>query len=168
MFAILNHIWRFRAEILLAVQLISSLRKTAKEFTRDYIRRRIREQLKRQVFIVGIEIAILLLSLFLVRELPALWTKCLASLALWAIVFYNLSELVLVTIPELRSFHRYLRGKTGYALKYFLGVSLLTELMRLNLVFLALCLFLGISTRTYIAASFSLFAPWRILFQRMF
>jgi DNA polymerase-3 subunit alpha len=71
----------------------------------------------------------------------------------------------LETIPELKSIYRLLRGKTGFALKYFLEVSLVTELMQLNLVFLVLCLTAGISSRTVLGMAFSYLRPWNELFK---
>ena len=144
----LRGVWVYRTEILLAVQVMAALRKSAQEIAREYIRKKIKTKLKHSLGVVGFQVAVLLSVLFLNRELPSLASRLLASLILWGITVYNLLELTLVTIPELRSLHRTLKGKVGYALKYLLEVSLVTELLRLNILFLAICLVLGISSRT--------------------
>lgn len=158
--------WRYRTEITLAVQFLAALRKSARETTQEYIRRRLHQKLKRQLAIVGLEIGLLSGAYFLHRGAPGLWTARVASATLWGITLYNLYELIAHTLPELRAVHRQLRGKVGYALKYFLQISLATELMQLNVVFLAVCLILGISTRTYVGSHFAYLKPWQGIAQR--
>lgn len=148
-------VWKYRSEIVLGVQFLAALRKSAKEATEDYIRKRIREKLRSQLIIVGVEIGLLILALFL----SPLW----ASIILWAITLYNLFELFFHTIPELRAVYRQLKGKVGFALKYFLEVSVATELMQMNVIFLVVCLLLGISTRTYVGSHFSYTKPWKAI-----
>ncbi len=160
MFWLLEKVWVYRSEILLAIQVLSRLRKSAQEMAREYIRRKIETKLKRAIAVVGGQLLLFVGLILLANAFPGWTTQALASLVLWAVTLFNLSQLCLVTIPELRSLHRSLRGKTGYALKYFLEVSLVTELLRLNVFFLAFCLAVGISSRTVLGGRFSYFHPW--------
>lgn len=163
MLPLLQTIWVYRAEILMAVQLLNALRKTAREVAREYVRRKVETKLKQSLAAVSSQFVVLVALYRFNVDYPGLFAQCLASLALWAITIFNLGQLTLVTIPELRALHRMLRGKTGYALKYFLEVSLVTELLRLNVVFLAFCLVIGISGRTVLSGAFSYVAPWQEL-----
>jgi len=161
---ILQRLWVYRNEILLAIQVVSKLRKTAQEFTREYIRRQMETRLRHQIVVVLTQVALLIVAFFLVKEFKGLPSELMASLVLWGITLYNLNQLIFSTIPELKALHRALKGKLGYALKYFLEVSLVTELLRLNVLFLAVCVALGISTRTVIGSAFAYFDPWIKLF----
>lgn len=163
MLGLAHLLWRYRYEITLAVQLLAAIRKNAREATQEYIRRQIKRKLKRQLVIVSAEVSLLLLSYCLTSYSHSLFSAIVSSMILWGITLYNLSELLLHTIPELRQVHRQLRGKVGYTLKYFLQISVTTELLQLNVVFLVVCLMLGISTRTYISRNFSYVDPWRKL-----
>ena len=157
--------WAYRTEILLAVQLVAKLRRTAQEVARDYVRRRIETGLRHSLKVVGFQILLFVALTSFARSVPGLGPELLCSVALWAVSLFNLLELTLVTIPEIRALRRTLRGKTGYALKYLLEVSLVTELMRLNVLFLAFCLAIGVSSRTYLGAHFSYTRPWAKLWR---
>ena len=157
-------LWAYKAEIILAVQVLAALRKTAQEITRDYIRKKIETKLKRSLAIVGVEIALLLLALYGTTRFPSLGARLAASFILWAVTIYNVLELTLITIPELRALNRTLKSKVGYAVKYILEISLVNELMHLNIVFLVFCLVAGISSRTAIGTAFSYTKPWAELF----
>lgn len=161
---LIQGIWEYRAELALAIQVIAALRKTAQEITRDYIRKKIATKLKESLLVVGGQISLLLIVLFWNTQEPSLAARLVASCVLWVMTAYNLSYLVLVTIPELRALHRTLKGKVGYALKYLLEISLVTELMRLNVLILVFCLAVGISSRTYLGTCFSYTKPWVQLF----
>lgn len=160
---LLRGVWAYRAEIALAVQVLAALRKSARELTRDYIHQKVKTKLKHSLLVVAAQILILAGAFWLNREAPSLGSRLIASAILWAITLFNLFELVFKTIPELRSLHRTLKGKVGYALKYLLEISLVTELLRLNVVFMAVCLAMGISSRTVIGHSFSYLKPWQEL-----
>ncbi len=157
---ILHKLWAHRTAILLGIQLLSALRKTAKEVAREYIRRRIRERLRRQVIIVTLEIGAFLLALYFCVEYPSLESRLFASGVLWCVTLYNVNDLFFTTIPELRALYKLLKGKVGFTIKYFLEVSLVTELMQLNVIFLSFCLIAGISSRTMIGLAFSYTQPW--------
>src|SRR5690606_16697687 len=143
--------------------LLEKMLKTAPRATPEYIRRRIETRLRRQTLVVLLELGVLVLAYGLNRMNPTLFDRTFASLVLWSITLYNLYELFFSTIPELREVHRLLRGKVGYTLKHFLKVSLVTELMEGNLLFLSLCLILAVSSRTALGSAFSYFEPWRAL-----
>lgn len=153
-------IWSYRAEIILAAQFLNALRKTAREVTRDYIRKKVQTKLKESLLVVSLQIGLLIFALALTASYPRLSTRLFASVVLWLLTLFNLFQLVFITIPEIRSLHRMLRGKVGYALKYLLEISLVTELMRLDIVFLAICLITGISSRTMLGTYFSYTKPW--------
>lgn len=163
MIGLVRMVWRYRAEITLAVQFLAAIRKSAKEATQEYIQKKIREKLRRQLTIVFIEIGLLAFAYGMTQWFPGEGSALFASAALWAVTLYNLFELLFHTIPEIRAVHRQLRGKVGYALKYVLEISLVTELMQLNIVFLAICVGLGVSTRTYVGSRFSYLKPWKAL-----
>ena len=157
---LLRGLWVYKSEILLIIQVLSALRKTAAEITREYIRRKVSMGLKRSLAIVTVEIALFLFALFLNETYPSLAARLTASAILWVITLYNACELCFVTIPEIRAFNRLVRGRVGYAIRYVLEISLLSELMQMNVVFLVLSLVLGISTRTVVGIPFSYTKPW--------
>ena len=163
MWGLARIVWRYRSEIVLAVQFLAAVRKTAKEATEEYIRRRLQAKLKSQILTIVVEIALLCGSLWLCHTYPALWSSLIASTLLWAITLFNLFELLFRTIPEIRAVYRSLKGKVGFTMKYILEVSLVTELMQFNLIFLIVCIVLGVSTRTYVGAHFSYVKPWKQL-----
>lgn len=163
MFGLIRTAWHYRAEITLAVQFLAALRKSAKEAAQDYIQRKVKEKLKRQLAIVFIEIGLLALAYGMTLWFPGEWSALYASATLWLVTLYNLFELLFCTLPEIRAVQKQLRGKVGYALRYVLEISLVTELMQLNIVFLAICVGLGVSTRTYVGSRFSYLKPWKSL-----
>lgn len=153
-------LWKYRSEIILAAQLLNTLRKTAREAARDYIRRRAKQKLKRQIVILSAQVSLFLIAFVWCRQDRSLGPRLFASSVLWVVTLYNLVDWVFFTIPELLSVRRALRGKVGYAFKYFLGVSVATELMEGNILFLAFCVFLGLSSRTLLGITFQYFEPW--------
>lgn len=157
---IVRQVWLYRSEIVLAVQLLKALRKTARETAQEYIRRKVAAKLRKQVIAVCTQIGLLLGAFWLTQAYRGLETRLLASVVLWGITLFNLIQFCFSTIPEAIALRKTLKGKVGYALKYVLEVSLVTELMQLNIVFLAVCLVLGISSRTYIGRAFEYFEPW--------
>lgn len=156
----LRGLWVYKSEILLLVQVLSALRKTAAEITREYIRTIIAMRLKRSLFIVAGEIALFVGALYWNQHYPSLSARLAASTLLWGVTVYNAFELFGITIPEIRAFNKLIKGKVGYAVKYVLEISVMSELMQLNLVFLVLCLFLGVSTRATLGSHFSYTRPW--------
>lgn len=157
-------LWQYRAEILLAVQFLNKLRKTARESARDYIKRRARQKLKRQIVVLSSQVLLFLIAYAWCLEDRTLAPRLFASGVLWGVTIYNLVDWIFFTIPELMAVRRALRGKIGYAFKYFLGVSVATELMEGNIFFLAFCVFLGLSTRTLLGITFQYFEPWAKFF----
>jgi len=95
-----------------------------------------------------------------------LTTRLFASAVLWGVTAYNIIDLWFYTIPELVNIYKALKGKIGFTLKHILRISVVTELMELNVVFLAICLFLAITSRTLVASTFSFFHPWVELLTR--
>ncbi|MBI1861758.1 MAG: hypothetical protein HYR96_12660 [Deltaproteobacteria bacterium] len=157
-------LWVYKAEILFLIQVLSALRKTAAEITREYIKRKVAMGLKRSLAIVTIEMGLFLAALYWNETAPSLTARAVASLFLWAVTVYNAVELMFVTIPEIRAFQKMIRGRMGYAIRYVLEISVLSELMQMNILVLVLSLLLGISSRTWVGAHFSYLHPWRELF----
>ncbi len=157
-------LWKYRTEIILAAQLLKALRKSAQETARDYIKRRAKQKLKRQIAILSAQVLLFLIAYAWCRQDSSLAPRLFASAVLWAVTLYNLVDWIFFTIPELIEVRRALRGKVGYAFKYLLGVSVVTELMEGNIFFLAFCVFLGLSSRTLIGITFQYFEPWAKFF----
>lgn len=165
MFLLIEKLWVYRGEIILAIQLLAKLRRSAQQMARDYIRRKIETKLKQSIAVVLFQIGLFVAAIALDDLYPSLFSRLAASTVLWAVTLYNVTCFVFLTIPEVRTLHQTMKGKTGYMYKYLLEVSLVTELLRLNILFLAICLVLGISTRTFIGAAFSYTKPWKQLVQ---
>lgn len=159
--------WRFRKEILLGIQVVAEIRKTARDFTREYLRRRMKEGLLIGLVAVLIQISLLLAALLWVATTPSLMARLAASTLLWVITVYNLYRFFFVTIPEMRAVRKALRGKIGYAAKYLLRISLVTELMQWNLLLPALCLSIAVLTRSVLGRAVSYIAPWVEAFHRL-
>jgi hypothetical protein len=157
-------LWKYRTEILLAAQLLNALRKTARETAREYIRRRAKEKLTRQILVLSSQVILFLVAYLWCRQDRSLAPRLFASTVLWGVTLYNLFDWIFFTIPELLAVRRALKGKIGYAFKYFLGVSVATELMEGNILFLAFCVFLGLSSRTLLGITFQYFEPWAKFF----
>lgn len=153
-------LWKHRADIVIALELFSALRKTAKEVAQEYIRREFAQQLRKRVIISTVEVGLLLLAWYWCQSYRTLEAQLFASLTLWCITVYNIYEFLFNTIPELAQMHRVLRSKTGYAFRYFLEISIVRELTRLNILFLFLCLGLGFASRAYLGSYFSFTRPW--------
>lgn len=148
---------------MIVLQMLATLRKTAQELTREYIRRRVQERLLHQLTVIGIELSLFAGALIWHNTSPSLASALFASVVLWGVTLYNLFDLFFATLPELASVHRFLRSKTGYAMKQILEVSLVTELMHLNIVLLTACLIVGIGSRTVMGLQFSYTRPWQHL-----
>ena len=156
-------IWSYRSEIVIALKVLAALRRTAAEITQEYIRNTIKTRLKRSLAVVAFELFLLLFSLLLNSVDPSLPSRLLASFILWGVTLYNLGDLLFITIPEIYEVNRMLKSKMGYAAKYLFEISVINELMKFNIVFLFVCLALGISTRTLVGSYFSYFQPWKEL-----
>ncbi len=158
-----HSIWKFRGEILLGIQLVAAARRKARDVAREYIRTRVARELKRSILRVLLQIAALSAAYAADLHFQTLASRLAASAVLWGVTLYNAVTLCTSSIPELLEVRRLLRSRTGYAVKYLLQVSLVSELLRWNLVFLALCLVAAWSSRTWLGASFSFVEPWRAL-----
>ena len=145
---------------------LNELRKKAREVAQEYIRRRIKEGLVRGLVAAAIQIALLAGVFFWNRESLSLESRLGASACLWIITFYNLFQLCFVSIPEWIKVRKLLQSKIGYTVKYVLQISLVTELLQWNLVFLAACQVLAVSSRTVLGSTFSYTEPWVELFSR--
>ncbi len=152
--------WRYRKGILLGVAVVAELRKTAKDFTKEYIRRRVKEGLALGMALVLAQVVLLMGALLLVALHPTLLTRLIGSAVLWVLTVYNLHRFFTATIPELFAVRKTLKGKMGYAMKYFLRISLITELLQWNLLMPALCLIVAAATRTGLGMRLSYFVPW--------
>ena len=162
---IFSQAWKYRWEITAVIKLLSAMRKTAEELTREYIRKRIQQRLGRQLVIVGAEILLLVTGVVFAYRAPSLGTRLLCSSILWGVLVYNLCELLGSTIPELIQLNKFLKSRTGYAVKHILKVSIVTEMMQGNLLLMLVCLFLGITSRTAIGSYVSFVEPWKELFE---
>lgn len=163
-FTLFQQAWKYRIEITLLVQVLARMRKTAQEITREYIHRRIKQKMVHQIFVISVEIVLLVAAYVAYRLNPTIEMRLVASAALWIITLYNLFDLFFVTIPELVQVYKLLKGKRGFALKYVLQISLVTELMEGNLIFLSICIGLGLSSRTWLGSAFGYFGPWNTYF----
>jgi hypothetical protein len=159
--------WRYRKEILLGIGVVSELRKTARDFTRDYIRRRVKQGLVTGIALILFQVVLLLGALLFVAVRPSLLSRLVASSLLWAITLYNLTRFFTATIPELRAVRKTLKSKIGYTLKYVLRISLATELMQWNLILPLICLAIAALTRSAIGTNVSFFAPWVQAFHQL-
>lgn len=151
---------RHHEEIYQGAKLLAKMWKTARQATQEYIRNRLRNQMARSLKVAGFQLALLGSAIVATVVYPSLFTQILGSLVLWAVTLYNLYGLIWVTIPELIQVHRMLRGKVGYALKYFLKVSVVTELMQGDLLFLGLSIGVAASSRSWLGLNMSYWDPW--------
>ncbi len=152
--------WSYRNEILLTIQLLEKMRKTAAETAREYVRIQVRKSLLKGLMSLLFQLLLLALAHQLNVYRPGRQSELYASVVLWLITLNNLFQFFFFAVPELKGVYRMLRGKVGYALKYFLGVSVVSELTRPHLILLAVCLALGIGSRTQLARSFAYLEPW--------
>lgn len=160
MLPLFKALWLYRAEILVAVEILQRLRKTAAETAREYIKRRAKQKLVRQLWVIGGQLTLFFVAYLWNIQERGLTPRLFGSAVLWGVLLYNLFDLVFFTIPELLEVRRVLRGKVGYTFKYLLGVSVVTELMEGNLLFLAFCVLCGLSGRTLLGSTFQFLAPW--------
>ncbi|MBY0370325.1 hypothetical protein K2X33_06530 [bacterium] len=160
LFLLARHAWFYRNEYLSMIRMVAEMRKSARDFTREYIRKRVKEGLAIGLSVVLFQVTLLLGALLLVTARPSLLARLSASTLLWAITLYNLHRFFAVTVPELKALRKTLRGKSGYALRYLLRISLVTELLQWNLLLPALCLGIALFTRSALGTGVSYFAPW--------
>jgi hypothetical protein len=159
--------WRYRKEILMGIGVVSELRKTARDFTREYIRRRVKQGLAVGIALILFQVALLLGVLLLVAVKPSLFSRLVASTLLWVITVYNLHRFFTSTIPELRAVRKTLKSKLGYTMKYVLRISLATELMQWNLLLPLICLAIAALTRSAIGTNVSFIQPWAQAFHQL-
>ena len=153
-------LWVYRTEIYVGVQLLNALRRSAKEAAEAYVRNRFKQQLTRSVRTMVAQVLLLGGAVWLVQAEPRLASRLVASVILWWMTAYNVVVLFFISIPELKAVHRSLKSKRGYALRYFLQVSVVTELMQGSAIWLTLCLAVGWSGRTFFGAHLSYWKPW--------
>lgn len=153
-------LWSYRNEIVLTLQLLEKMRKTAAETAAEYVRMQLRHSLVKGLASLAFQIALLVIAHQLVVWQPGRHSERYASVVLWLITLNNLFQFFFFTYPELRGLYRVLSGKVGFTLKHFLGVSVVTEVTRPHLLILIFCLVLGIGSRSQMARSFSYFEPW--------
>jgi hypothetical protein len=165
MWGVVYGLWTYRNEILLGAQLLASLRQTARQAAREYVRRRVAAQLRRSLLAIGGQLAILGLAWGLETRFGGLPLRLLASGALWVVTLYNVVAWLRSALPEMRAVRRSLRGKPGYAFRYVLEVGIAVELMRWNFLLPALCLLLDLSGGGGPGGSFAYLGPWRELWR---
>jgi len=159
--------WKYRLAIILSIQFLNKAWKTAQSLTREYIRYRVKQKLKRQILIISIELMFITGAFIWNYNESTLISDLFASVVLWAVTLYNLFDLVFVTIPELRQVYKVLKGKIGFTVKHILKISLVTELMEWNIILLGFSFFLAFSSRTIVASAFSYTRPWMALFESL-
>ena len=152
--------WSYRNEILLTIQLLDKMRKTAAETAREYVRIQVRKSLVKGLLSLAFQILLLALAHQLNRYRPGLPSQLYASTVLWLITLNNVFQFFFFSLPELKGVYRMLRGKVGFAMKYFLEVSIVSEITRPHLILLAVCLVLSVGSRTQMSKSFAYFDPW--------
>src|SRR5438067_1033559 len=106
MMFLVEKIWLYRTEILLAIQLLAKLRKSAQQITRDYIRRKVSTKLKESIALVGTQIGLFFLAFVLNDAYPSIESRLVASVILWTVTVYNVTSFFFLTIPEIRALHQ--------------------------------------------------------------
>ena len=107
--------WKTILHVIDIIVRLLHLRKDARERALKYIRDLVKKKLKRQIIIVSSQIIILIIlhiMIYLVSN--SLVVRLVASIILWGIILYNLTHLVLHTIPELFAIRKKLRSSPGY------------------------------------------------------
>jgi hypothetical protein len=160
-------LWVYRTEVYIGIQLLNALRKSAKEAAQAYIRNRFKQQLMRSLGTMLFQLTLLGSLFLLTSQYPILINRLIASAVLWWLTAYNIAIVCFVTIPELRAVHRSLKSKRGYALKYFLKVSVVTELMQGSALWLTVFTVIGWSSRSFLGSQISYWQPWAELWFRV-
>lgn len=136
----------------------------AREFVRAWIRDQIRARLWKSLVSAGAQLLLLLGAYALVQhDAHSLGSLVVASALLWGITVFNTMKLFRKTIPELLEVRRDLQGLRGYLLRDILKVSLVEEMLQLDLVLLGLCIALATVSRWELQEVFQYIEPWRQL-----
>jgi len=141
-----------------------SARAYARDFVRAYIRRLVRDRLRTGLVLTVSQLALLAATAFCVHWLgDPLFGRLLGSALVWLLMAFNVSRFVRNTLPEIAEAQRHLAGPVGYVVREMLGISIVTELVEMELFVLAVCLVLGLYVRLGVSSTFHLLAPWQEL-----
>jgi hypothetical protein len=137
---------------------------TAQEATAKYVRYLAAERLRRSAKLLVIQAALLALIEGLVWVTDgALPIRLAGSATIVLMLAYNLGHFAFITVPELFTVVRRLRGMRGFLLRNVLKVSVVKVLVELDVVFAAVLLTACFLLRTGVATAFDIFLPWREL-----
>ena len=152
------------ARVVLAAAGTWSARAYARDFVRAYIQRLVRERLRTALSLTVFQLALLAATAVGVHESGSpLGGRLLGSALVWVLIVFNAARFFGDTLPEIVEARRYLAGPLGYVVRGILGISIVKELVEMELFLLALCLVLGLYARFGVSGTFQLFAPWREL-----
>jgi hypothetical protein len=141
-----------------------SARAYARDFVRAYIRRLVRDRLLTGLFLTVSQLFLLALTAFGVHRLGHPFAgRLLGSALVWLLIAFNLTRFVRNTVPEIAEARRHLAGPLGYVVRGMLGISIVKELVEMELFILAVCLLLGTYVRLGVSSTFQLLAPWEEL-----
>ncbi|HWE22423.1 MAG TPA: hypothetical protein VG496_00660 [Myxococcales bacterium] len=141
-----------------------SARAYARDFVREYIRKLVRERLQTGVAITLVQLGLLAVTAVAVKELGnPLGGRLFGSALVWILIAYNVNRFFSSTLPDIAEARRHLSGPLGYVVRDLLGISIVKELVEMELFVLAVCLLLGLYVRFGVSSTFHLLAPWREL-----
>src|SRR5918912_1864233 len=133
----------------------------ARDYVRGYIRRMVRERLRTGVAITAAQLALLAATAFTVHRLrDPLAGRLVGSALVWILIAYNLNRFFTSTSPDILEARRHLAGPLGYVVRDLLGISIVRELVEMELFVLTICLALGMYVRFGVSSRFHLLGPW--------
>ncbi|MFL5312346.1 MAG: hypothetical protein ACJ79H_18080 [Myxococcales bacterium] len=141
-----------------------SARAYARDFVRAYIRQLVRDRLVTGLLLTVTQLALLAATAFCVRRFGnPLAGRLLGSALVWLLIAFNVIRFFRSTLPDIVEARRQLAGPVGYVVRGVLGISIVRELVEMELFVLAVCLVLGLYVRMGVSSTFHLLAPWREL-----
>ena len=141
------------------------VRAYARDFVREYIRKLVRERLRTGVVITVTQLGLLAVTAFTVNRAGSPFGgRLFGSALVWILIAYNVNRFFTSTLPDLAEARRHLSGPLGYVVRDLLGISIVKELVEMELFVLAVCLVLGLYVRLGVSSTFHLLAPWHELF----
>ena len=141
-----------------------SARAYVRDFVRAYIRRLVRDRLLTGLILTVSQLGLLAATAFCVRRFgDPLAGRLLGSALVWLLIAFNVTRFFRSTLPDIVEARRQLAGPFGYVVRGMLGISIVKELVEMELFILAVCLILGLYVRLGVSSTFHLLAPWQEL-----
>ena len=125
-------------------------RKIAEDYTREYIRKLVREKLLINLTIGVIELGLLVLTHLIMIIFPMPTTCLIANITAWSIAIFNGYRFLFGTIPSVIKIRNDLRGMKGYVVTHVLRISIVKELVEFNAVILTITVGVVAFTRLFI------------------